>query len=79
MAKRRQKPRNTYTYVFKDGKKIVHKGQTEDLEQREQQHKQKWPKGRIVKIGKAKTKDGALEWEKKKGFSRGKNKKKKRG
>ena len=69
MAKRRQKPRNTYTYFFKVGKKIVHGGQTKDLEEREQKHREEWPKGHIVKVGKVKTKDGALEWEKKKGFS----------
>jgi len=63
------KTRKTYTYVFKDGRKIVHGGQTGDLEQREEEHQQKWPKGHIVKVGRVKTKEGALKWEKKKGYN----------
>lgn len=69
MEKRKQKPRNVYTYVFKVGKKIKHGGRTKDLKQREKEHQQKWPKGHIVKVGRVKTKKGALKWEKKKGFS----------
>ena len=65
MAKRR----NTYTYVFKVGRKIKHGGQTGDLEEREKEHQQKWPKGHILKVGRVKTKQGALDWEKKKGYS----------
>ena len=33
MAK--QKKRRTYKYVFKDGRKIVHSGITDDLDRRE--------------------------------------------
>lgn len=63
------KPRIFYNYYFKVGNKIVHGGMTEDLEQREKQHQQKWPKGHIVKVGNAKTEEGARKWEEKKGFS----------
>jgi len=63
------KPRKTYTYVFKDGRKIRHGGQTRDLEQREKEHQQKWPNGHIVQVGRVKTKEGALKWEKKKGYN----------
>jgi len=63
------KPRNTFTYVFKVRRKIVHGGQTGDLEEREKEHQQEWLSGHILKVGRAKTKEGALEWEKKKGYS----------
>jgi len=45
------KPRDTYKYYFKVGNKVVHGGITDDLERREQEHQQKWPKGHIYKVG----------------------------
>lgn len=56
--------RDTYTYDFKVGGKIVHSGITNDLERRESEHKRRWPSGSIHKVGSAKTREGALEWEK---------------
>jgi len=67
MSRKRQRPRNYFTYYFKDGRKIVHKGMTDNLERREQEHKQKWPSGHIVKVGRRKTEEGAKKWEKKQG------------
>lgn len=58
-----------YTYVFKEGNKILHGGITKDLEDREKEHQVKWPKGHIVQVGGKKTKQGALNWEKKHGYS----------
>lgn len=58
------KPRNTYKYHLKKGHKIVHRGITGDLKQREQEHQQKWPGGHIVQVGRRTTKDAALKWEK---------------
>jgi predicted GIY-YIG superfamily endonuclease len=58
------KKRNTFTYDFKVGQKIVHSGITKDLEEREKAHQQRWPKGHIVKVGAAKTEEAALAWEK---------------
>ncbi len=60
MAKQR---RTWYKYQFKVGGKIKHRGITEDLERREQEHKQQWPKGHIVQVGHRTTEDGAREWE----------------
>ncbi|NOX65051.1 MAG: GIY-YIG nuclease family protein [Chlorobi bacterium] len=57
------KKRDTYTYDFKVKNKIVHSGITNDLERREAEHRQRWPGGRIVKVGTAKTEDSAREWE----------------
>ena len=64
MHARKTKPRNYYKYDFKVGKKIVHSGITKDLERREKEHQQKWPKGRIVQVGRRTTKDAAQKWEK---------------
>ena len=61
--------RDTYKYQFKVGNKIVHGGMTEDLERREQEHQQKWPKGHIVQVGRRTTEEAAREWEEDKGFS----------
>lgn len=57
------KKRDTYTYDFKIGNKIKHSGITKDLERRETEHKQRWPKGHIKKVGQAKTEESALKWE----------------
>lgn len=61
--------RKIYKYQFKVGRKIVHGGITVDLERREQEHKQKWPEGHIVKVGRVTTEDAAREWERDKGYS----------
>jgi len=63
------KPRNTYKYLFKIGNKIAHGGITNDLERREEQHQQKWPKGHITRVGRRTTEEAARKWEKEKGFS----------
>ena len=62
------KRRDTYKYYFKVGNKIVHGGITNDLERREQQHQQKWPKGHISQVGHRTTEEAARKWEDEKGF-----------
>jgi putative zinc finger/helix-turn-helix YgiT family protein len=57
------KPRNTYKYDFKVGNKIVHSGITNDLERREQEHRQRWSGGHIVKVGKVTTEEAGRKWE----------------
>ena len=49
--------------------KIVHGGITDNLERREQEHKQKWADGHIFQVGRRTTEDAAREWEKKKGYA----------
>ena len=63
------KARNTYKYHFKVGNKIVHGGITSDLDRRENEHLQKWPKGHIKQVGYKTNEDGARKWEKENGFS----------
>jgi predicted GIY-YIG superfamily endonuclease len=63
------KPRNHYKYKYKIGNKIVHGGITKDLERREQEHQQKWPKGHITQVGRKTTEEAARDWEKDKGYT----------
>jgi predicted GIY-YIG superfamily endonuclease len=63
------KPRDTHKYFYKTGNKIVHGGITNNLERREQEHQEKWPKGHIFKVGRRTTEEAARKWEKVKGFS----------
>ena len=63
------KPRDTYKYQFKTGNKIKHGGITNDLERREQEHQQQWPKGHIFQVGRKTTEEAARDWEEEKGYS----------
>ena len=62
------KPRDTYKYQYKVGNKVVHGGITNDLERREAEHQQKWPKGHITQVGHRTTEEGARKWEEDKGY-----------
>ena len=59
----RQAPRDTYRYHFKVGNEIVHRGITRNLDQRANQHRRRWPKGHIVKIGAMVSWESGLAWE----------------
>ena len=61
------KPRDTFKYQLRVGRKIVHGGITNDLARRESEHKQKWPNAKITKVGNKTTRDAALASETKKG------------
>ena len=61
--------RDTYKYHQKIGNKIVHGGITNDLERREAEHQQEWPKSHIKKVGRRTTEEAAREWEKKMGYT----------
>ncbi|MDN5211614.1 hypothetical protein QQ020_06115 [Fulvivirgaceae bacterium BMA12] len=55
--------RDTYKYHFKQGNKIVHRGITNDLERREEEHQNNYRNGHIVQIGNRTTREAALKWE----------------
>ncbi len=57
------KPRDTYKYHLMVGNQIVHRGITDDLERREQEHLEKWSGGHIRQIGRRTTREAALNWE----------------
>jgi len=55
--------RNTYKYHLKTGRRIIHRGITNDLNRREQEHKAKYPSSRIRQVGRRTTREAALGWE----------------
>ena len=57
--------RNTYKYHFLMGNKIVHTGVTNDLERRENEHRQQsgQQKGHIRQVGYVVNRKAAAEWE----------------
>ncbi len=63
------KPRDTFKYQFKVGRKILHGGITDDLPRREAEQQEKWPKGHIKQVGRKTTEEAARAWEKKKGYT----------
>ena len=64
-----QKKRDTYKYQFRNGRKIVHGGITDDLERREQEHQREWPNGRLTQVGRITTEEAARKWEKDKDYT----------
>ena len=57
------KPRDTFKYHFRKGNKTAHRGITDNLERREQEHQQRYGGGHIVKIGRRTTREAAEKWE----------------
>jgi predicted GIY-YIG superfamily endonuclease len=55
--------RNTYKYHLKNGNEIVHRGITNNLERRGNEHQQNHPGTRIKQVGRRTTREAALEWE----------------
>ena len=55
--------RDTYKYHLKNGKQIVHRGITNDLDRREQEHRAEYPGSQIRQVGRRTTREAALEWE----------------
>ncbi len=55
--------RDTYKYHLKSGKQVVHRGVTNNLSRREQEHQTEYPGAEIIQIGRKTTREAALEWE----------------
>ena len=55
--------RDTYKYHVKEGKKVVHRGVTNDLERREAEHKERFPDSHIEQVGRRTSREAALKWE----------------
>lgn len=55
--------RDTYKYQLKDGKQVVHRGITNDLNRREREHQAEYPGSKIIQVGRRTTHEAALEWE----------------
>lgn len=55
--------KNTFKYHLKLGRKVIHRGITDDLTRRETEHRRDHPRSRIQQIGRRTTRDAALKWE----------------
>ena len=55
--------RDTYKYHLRSGGGIVHRGITNDLNRREQEHQTEYPGSQIKQVGRRTTREAALEWE----------------
>ena len=60
--------REIYKYHFKIGHKILHGGITNDLDRREEEHQEKWPKGHIKQVGNKTNEEADRKWEEQEGF-----------
>ena len=63
--------RNTYNYTFRVGRRVSHRGITNDPARREREHQQRRPSGKLTVEGPAKTRDRALEVERNRTKTRG--------
>ena len=55
--------RDTYKYHLKTGKKVVHRGVTNDLVRRENEHQAEFPNTQIKQVGRRVTRESGLKWE----------------
>ena len=55
--------RDTYKYQLKEGRKVVHRGITNDLHRRETEHQSEYPGAEIKQVGCRTTSEAALRWE----------------
>lgn len=55
--------RDTSKYHLKEGKKVVHRGITNDLVRREAEHQEQFPGSHIEQVGRKTTRDAGLKWE----------------
>jgi predicted GIY-YIG superfamily endonuclease len=55
--------RDRYSYHFKRGNTVLHGGSTDDVERREQQHRDAYGGRGINQIGRRRTKEAARKWE----------------
>lgn len=55
--------RDTYKYHLKDGKQVIHRGITSDLNRREREHQAQYPGSQIRQVGRKTTHEAALAWE----------------
>ena len=63
--------RNTYNYSYRVGRKVSHRGITNNPKRRQSEHQRARPGGRLTVEGRAKTRQGALRVERGKSRTRG--------
>ena len=63
--------RNTYNYTFRVGRKVSHRGITNNPERREREHQIARPGGKLTVEGRAKTRASAARTERRQNKTRG--------
>ena len=63
--------RSTYNYTFRVGREVSHRGVTNNPKRRQQEHRRVRPNGKLVVHGRAKTRAGALRFERTQTKTRG--------
>ena len=63
--------RNTFNYTFRVGRRVSHRGITNNPARRQREHRQARPGGRLTIDGRAKTRKGALRVERRQSKTRG--------
>ena len=63
--------RNTYNYAYRVGRKVSHRGVTNNPTRREREHQRARPGGKLTVEGRAKTRTGALRTERNQKRTRG--------
>lgn len=63
--------RDTWNYEFRVGRKVSHRGISKNPEERGKQHQRVRPGGKLTKKGRAKTRAGALAFERTQTKTRG--------
>lgn len=63
--------RDTYNYTYREGRRVSHRGITNDPVRREREHQQARPGGKLTVDGQAKTRAGALRVERTQSKTRG--------
>jgi predicted GIY-YIG superfamily endonuclease len=64
-------PKNTYNYTYRVGRKVSHRGITNNPARREREHQRARPGGKLTVDGRAKTRAGARRAESRQSRIRG--------
>ena len=67
----RKPKRTTYTYEYRVNRRVSHRGVTGNPKRRLAEHRRRRPGGTMSIIGRAKTRQGALCWERRQRRTRG--------
>jgi len=62
--------KDTYKYHLKQGRRVLHRGITDDLIRREAEHQRDYPRSKIQQVGRRTTRAAALKWEREGGKRR---------
>ena len=63
--------RDAYNYTYRVGRNVSHRGVTNNPKRRENEHQRARPGGKLTVDGRAKTREGALDAERRQSKTRG--------